>query len=597
MFNSYHAHRRNSWTELTCLMIALILMGGAAFGLGTLWQNHTSRASGVEAVVFAGAFAGTAVFVVKMVLRRAALQMEAVESCHAAEARFNATFEQFPFSIQILDREGFTMSVNHAWENLFGGTIEDIKPVSLFNDPGIVAGGVDVHLRAALAGEVITSPAVLYNMATSWPFSSHAPDVNKWIKGTICPIRSADGMVNELLIVHEDVTEQKLAREARHESEARKAAIVEAALDCIISMDGDGRVIEWNPSAEKTFGYSRENALGQMLGDLIIPASLRELHDKGLKRFLTTGAGVVIGSKIEVTAVRATGEEFPVELAITPLYLSDGLIFCGVLRDLSESKAARDALLKAHSDLEKRVQLRTTELRTALEQLQENYEKLQRLEDLRDTLTGMVVHDLRTPLTSMLFGLQTVTYLGTVTPAQQECLDIFTLGCRDSLNVINDLLDIGKMESGAFVLQPQATDAADMVRQALNKIAMLGKVKNLQLSAQIEPDLPIFPSDPEKLGRLLGNLLGNAIKFAPQAGIVTLGAALSPDQTHIRFWVRDNGVGIPTEAFERIFEKFGQADNRLGEGQTSSGLGLAFCKMIAEAHGGRIWVESQPGQG
>ncbi|RYG55973.1 ATP-binding protein, partial [bacterium] len=111
------------------------------------------------------------------------------------------------------------------------------------------------------------------------------------------------------------------------------------------------------------------------------------------------------------------------------------------------------------------------------------------------------------------------------------------------------------------------------------------------------PDLPIFPSDPEKLGRLLGNLLGNAIKFAPQAGIVTLGAAFSPDQTHIRFWVRDNGVGIPAEAFERIFEKFGQADNRLGEGQTSSGLGLAFCKMIAEAHGGRIWVESQPGQG
>jgi signal transduction histidine kinase len=133
--------------------------------------------------------------------------------------------------------------------------------------------------------------------------------------------------------------------------------------------------------------------------------------------------------------------------------------------------------------------------------------------------------------------------------------------------------------------------------KALTRVVMLANIKHLRLHAQVEDNLPQFQADHEKVGRLLGNLLSNAIKFAPPNGTVTLGAHLSGSGTAIDFWVKDDGEGIPAEAFERIFEKFGQAETRLGNRETSSGLGLSFCKLIVEAHSGHIRVESQPGQG
>ncbi len=587
------------WTEIAYLAAAIVLAGGAAFGMGVVWaKTHLDTTFAmIDEVALLALFLGATGFIGQRLLKYSLRQQLAEANLKAAEARFNATFEQFPFSIQIMRLDGLTHSVNRAWEKLFGSTLENIKDINLLQDPAIRESGVIDYFNTALGGEIALTPAKRYNMLKSWPFSGHDPHLNLWIKGTMCPVKDEHGQVTELIIIHEDVTEQEQGRQDRHQSEVRKASIVEAALDCIISMDGEGRVIEWNPSAEITFGYSHEEALGRMLADLIIPESLRERHAHGLKRYLDTGEAVLVGKKIEITALRANGDEFPVELAITSMVCGERRIFSAFLRDLTQAKAAEAALLKAHGELEIRVQQRTTELRDALEQLQNNYEQLKKLEALRDTLTGMVVHDLRTPLNSMLFGLQTVTFLGTVNPAQQECLDVFTLGCKDSLGVINDLLDIGKMESGVFTLQREESDPAEMVKQALERVRMLAEVKNLNLAAQIDDDLPWIFADQEKMGRLLVNLLGNAIKFAPHGGTVTLGACLSPDEEELHFWVRDNGVGIPKAAFERIFEKFGQAEAPLGERQTSSGLGLAFCKMIIEAHDGRIWVESQPGQG
>ena len=524
-------------------------------------------------------------------------QKRTQSNLRAAESRFKNLFEQFPLGIQIMRPDGFTAAVNRAWETMFATTYEDVKLMNSLSYSGLKDRGVSDVFRAALEGQVISSPPLLNDMADFGPFTRHKPDVKLWIKGTVCPIKDDEGHVMELITVLEDVTEQKLATDARHESDARRAASVEAALDCIISMDADGIISEWNASAENTFGFSREEALGRPLAELIVPPSLREQHARGLKRYLATGESSIIGRKVEVPAVRANGEEFPVELAIRPIMLGERQIFSGFLRDLTEIKAARDALQKAHDELENRVVQRTLELRTALEQLQTKHEQLEQLEKLRDTLTGMIVHDLRTPLNSMLFGVQTVTFLGTVNPAQQECLNVFVLGCRDSLGVINDLLDIGKMESGVFALHREETEASSIVTQALERIAMLAKVKNLDLVAQVQNSLPTFPADQEKLHRLLGNLLGNAIKFAPPRGTITLGASLNLDEEAIHFWVRDNGAGIPPEAFDRIFEKFGQASAPLGNRETSSGLGLTFCKMIAEAHGGRIWVESQVGEG
>ncbi len=263
-------------------------------------------------------------------------------------------------------------------------------------------------------------------------------------------------------------------------------------------------------------------------------------------------------------------------------------------------KPADPALLRARVEsslAKKRWQEQEVALRLELEN---RYQQLQELEQLRDSLTSMIVHDLRTPLTSFLTGLQTIECLGDLNDDQKECLELSSNGGEMLLGMINDLLDISKMESGALVLEIQKIAASELAAHSMQHIEALAKGKDVQLVTHIAPDLPNFCGDADKLGRTLVNLMGNAVKFTPQGGTITLsiGFELRPERTNaVVLSVADSGEGIPAEAFERIFEKFGQVEGRRGGRKMSSGLGLTFCKMVVEAHGGRIWIESEIGRG
>jgi len=237
---------------------------------------------------------------------------------------------------------------------------------------------------------------------------------------------------------------------------------------------------------------------------------------------------------------------------------------------------------------------RDREMRHTAE-LAESYRKLQELERLRDDLTHMIVHDLRTPLTSLLSGLQTVPLVGDLNETQTEMLEIAVDGGQTLLGMINDLLDVEKMEQESVPLERTPLTAAGLIERATVQIAMLAQAEGLTLAQQAALDLPPFSGDEDKLRRTLVNLLGNAIKFTPAGGTVTASAEMG--KGIVLFSVRDTGEGIPPEAFDRIFEKFGQVENRKAGRKMSTGLGLTFCKLAVEAHGGCIWVESRPGQG
>jgi two-component system, sensor histidine kinase and response regulator len=225
------------------------------------------------------------------------------------------------------------------------------------------------------------------------------------------------------------------------------------------------------------------------------------------------------------------------------------------------------------------------------EQLQSNYKRLQELEKLRDDMRNMIVHDLRTPLSALIIGIEMLERDGDLSGTQREILAIATGGGRTLLGMINDLLDVEKMESGSAQLQYGEISAATLVTDAVEQVAALAEFSGTTLVTEIAADLPPFAGDDKKLTRTLVNLIGNAIKFT-RAGTVTV-SALQTEQQTIRFSIRDTGEGIPAEAFERIFEKFGQLDSR----KIGTGLGLAFCKLAVEAHGGRITVESTVGAG
>lgn len=236
-------------------------------------------------------------------------------------------------------------------------------------------------------------------------------------------------------------------------------------------------------------------------------------------------------------------------------------------------------------------------------QLQENFGRLQSLEKMRDDLTHMIVHDLRTPLSSLLAGLQTMPMVQPLHGAQQECFEIAMRGGHTLLGMINDLLDISKMEAGQMELSLSAFPIPALLDDACEQVAASARLNHLVLRQEVEPDLPFLRGDEDKLRRTLVNLIGNAIKFTPHGGTVTVGAralvneGASADQNGTLFWVRDTGEGIPAEDFARIFDKFAQVEERRAGRSMSTGLGLALCKMVVEAHGGQIRVESEIGQG
>jgi signal transduction histidine kinase len=207
-------------------------------------------------------------------------------------------------------------------------------------------------------------------------------------------------------------------------------------------------------------------------------------------------------------------------------------------------------------------------------------------------MRNMIVHDLRTPLTSVIAGIDIIGKVGEVNETQREMLAVAAAGAKTLLGMINDLLDVEKMEHGSTQLQYAGLSASGLVAAAIQQVASLAEDAGTTLVTDVAPEVPAFAGDENMLSRTLVNLIANAIKFT-RAGIVTISACrMEPDT--VRFSVRDTGKGIPAEAFERIFDKFGQVDSRDNVG---TGLGLAFCKLAVEAHGGTISVASTPGTG
>ena len=237
------------------------------------------------------------------------------------------------------------------------------------------------------------------------------------------------------------------------------------------------------------------------------------------------------------------------------------------------------------------------ELRLAARQLQQNYEQLQKLETLRDDVTQMIVHDLRTPAGALLMGLAMVDDSGPLNTIQKESFDIALKSAQTLLGMVNDMLDISKMESGNLPLEYSCIEPAEIIRNAVAQIEPLVKSKRLEFNSNVAADLPSFEADGDKVLRALVNLLGNAIKFTPRDGCIEVAAEYDVAKDVVRFIIRDSGEGIALQDQEQIFDKFGQAAHRKSGRQMSTGLGLTFCKMAVEAHGGQISVESELGKG
>jgi len=232
-----------------------------------------------------------------------------------------------------------------------------------------------------------------------------------------------------------------------------------------------------------------------------------------------------------------------------------------------------------------------------LDKVKKQAAELEEANKLQADLTAMISHDLRSPLTAVLStaNLMADGLFGEVNDDQKKWLIKTQNTCRAMMDVVNDFLDVSKIEAGKLDLIKQRIDLYKLIQGSLESHPPVAKVKNVALTSSVDPDLPQIDADGRRLEQILSNLISNAIKFTPSGGEVEIGARrLNGD---VKFWVKDTGEGIAADEVGQLFQKYRQVTSGKMSDNKGSGLGLVICKMIAEAHGGKISVQSDLGKG
>lgn len=390
------------------------------------------------------------------------------------------------------------------------------------------------------------------------------------------------------LVLAAVVFSSKEAQQTLKASEARKAAILESALDAIITINHQSQITEVNSATEKIFGYRREEMLGKPMYELIVPERLRERHRQGLAHYLATGEGPILRKRIEMPALRKDGTEFPVELTVLPIQQDGSPFFTATLRDLTEHKQAEESVREAHvlladkaKHLESLVEKRTAELRELVGEL--------------EAFSYSMAHDMRAPLRGMqgFAEILETEYAAKLDATGRDYLSRIVAAASRLDHLTQDVLQYSKMVRGELPLGPVNLDALvrDIIRTYPNFDAA-------HVSITIEGVLPTVIGNIASLTQALSNLLGNAVKFV-EAGVdpkirVWAEEAAEPSGS-VRLWIQDNGIGIAKEAQKRIFQMFQQLNRP--ERYEGTGMGLAIVRKAIERMGGTVGVESEPGKG
>ncbi len=503
----------------------------------------------------------------------------AEESAHllfVERERFRTTLGSVGEAVVATDTAGLVTFMNAVAERLTGWQAEEAV--------GRPATEV-VRLVDEASGEPLGSPvtrlrggAEVRSTTNSTRLICRSGEVRP-IDESVASIVDERGGLIGTVAAFRDTTERRLAEEELRIGEARKRTILESSLDSVITMDRSGRIVEFNSSAERTFGYRREEVVGRTVAETIIPPRFRTAHEVALRRFFRSRSAAARGRRISLTAMRSNGSELPVEAAIAVSFLDDGSLLCSAyLRDISAERRAR------------------IERERLLESERTARADAERASRLKDEFVATLSHELRTPLNAMLGWTHLLRRRQQEPAAVTEAIEVIERNARAQVRMVEDLLDMTRILAGKVRIDVQSCDPRAIIGAAVSSIEPAAQARNLSVTVEIDPQITTLIADPTRLQQIVTNLLSNAVKFTPERGAVRVECRREGECDVIR--VIDTGVGIAADFLPYVFDRFRQADASTTRRFAGLGLGLSIVRQLVELHGGRVRAESEgPGRG
>ncbi|SNS35056.1 PAS domain S-box-containing protein [Noviherbaspirillum humi] len=495
------------------------------------------------------------------------------------------------YTIESWDREGrfvvgFSKSPAHEGQTDLGWTVLVLEsvdsafaPVKAMQRQVLWAGlGIAIlfSLIGLLAARRITQPLLrLAQSAQRIQYGQGAdidPGAENYYESKVLAT-SLRSLVTDLLYQKAALQELNQSLEQRVEARTRELAgalanvkanerriqtITETAQDAFIAVDLHGNVTDWNSQAERMFGWTRGEAVGHPLADRVVPQRFRDSYQRSLREVNETGMTGALNRRLERVVMNRSGQEFPVEMTVG-LAGTDETAFLSVfLHDISARK---------------------------------------QVERMKNEFISTVSHELRTPLTSIRasLGMLADGMVGEFDPEAKELLQIANDSCERLVRLVNDMLDIEKIESGKMAFRIRALPLEDVARQAMEATRAYAEGFGIRLTLVNQAPGMRVMADDDRMTQVAVNLLSNAIKFSPRGGEVEV--VISRAEGQGRLAVIDHGCGVPDAFRDRIFQKFAQADATDTRQKGGTGLGLSICKSIVEQHGGRIHFESDADHG